>query len=203
MKYEDDRKETPFAARDNMLDIRQHITELAYRAFGKKPRKLPKEPSNFMEWSEESRNKWKLTQESKLRYAEECDLHFVEEEFSWFNATLRRMVDLIDQANTLHPITEHECDVQRDMQDEVIGLCDNLVRELNYIAATIPCNKNFAVLVIKEIDTEQAILRGWRKSCFPLREQCMKKDELRRLKAEKAALDQVTQRTETDSSGNL
>ena len=199
MKYEDHRAETPFAARDNMLDIREHITELAFRGFGKKPRKLPNLPSNWDQWSEESRNKWTLTQETKLRFAEECDKRFIADEFAWFNATLRHMVDLIDQANTLSPQTEHECDIQRDMQNEVIGLCNNLIRELNHIAATIPCNKNFAVLVINEIDKEMAILRGWRKGCYPLRAHCMKNDALRRLKAEAEAAKQVEERTTGNS----
>lgn len=200
MKYEDQRKETPFAARDHMLDIREHITELAFRGFGKRPRKLPKEPGNFELWSEESRSKWRMTQEEKLRLAEAFDQRFIEDEFTWFNSTLRHMVDLIDQANTLSPQTEHECDIQRDMQNEVIGLCSNLIRELNHIAATIPCNKNFLVLVVNEIDNEIAILRGWRKSCFPLREQCIKKDTARRLKAERAILSKIEQK---ESSGSF
>lgn len=49
MKYEDEREETPFATRDNMLDIRKHITELCFRGFGLKRRKLPKTPRNFAE----------------------------------------------------------------------------------------------------------------------------------------------------------
>lgn len=199
MKYADDRKETPFAARDNMLDIREHITELAFRGFGKKPRKLPNLPGNWDQWSEASRSKWTLTQETKLEFAEACDKQFIEDEFGWFNATLRHMVDIIDQANTLSPQTEHECDIQRDLQNEAIGLCNNLVRELNHIVATIPCNKNFAVLVIQEIDHEMALLRGWRKACFPLRAACMKNDALRKLKAEEEARQQVEERT----SGNL
>lgn len=193
MKYEDQRKETPFAARDNMLDIREHITELAFRGFGKKPRKAPKEPCNFEQWSEESRNKWRHTQDVRLQFMEECDRRFISEEFTWFNNTLRHMVDLIDQANTMSPQTEHECDIQRDMQNEVIGLCNNLIRELNHIAATIPCNKNFLVLAVNEIDREMALLRGWRKGCFPLREQCIKKDAARRLKAEQAILEKIEQ----------
>lgn len=199
MKYEDERKETPFAARDNMLDIREHITELAFRGFGKKPRKLPNIPSNWDQWSQESRNKWTATQEAKRQFAEECDWLFIKEEFTWFNNTLRHMVDLIDQANTLSPQTEHECDQQRDMQNEVIGLCNNLVRELNHIAATIPCNKNFAVLVIREIDHEMSVLRGWRKKCYPLRDLCMKNDHLRRMKAEAEAVQQVKERTSGNS----
>lgn len=44
---EDKRAETPFAARDNMLDIWRKTTELGFRGFGRKNRKNPKEPRNF------------------------------------------------------------------------------------------------------------------------------------------------------------
>lgn len=184
MKYEDQRNETPFATRDNMLNIREHITELAFRAFGKKPRRMPKQPSNWDIWSEESRAKWIATQEMKLKFAEQCDLKFIAEEFVWFNNTLRRMVDVIDMANTLNPQTEHECDIQRDLQNEAIGLCSCLIRELNHIAATIPSNKNFAVKVVDEILREIDLLRGWRKSCNPIRLKCIQNDLSRRKKAE-------------------
>ena len=55
MKLEDERKETPFAARDTILDIWMHLTELCFRGFGKKPRKMPNEPKNFSTWKEELR----------------------------------------------------------------------------------------------------------------------------------------------------
>ena len=84
MKYEDQREETPFATRDNMLDIRKHITELCFRGFGLKKRKFPNTPKNFAVWSEESRAKWKKTQEDKLARQEEWDRKFVKEETSCF-----------------------------------------------------------------------------------------------------------------------
>lgn len=47
MVLEDKRSETPFAVRDNALDIWKQVTELSFRGFGKKKRKMPKTPSNF------------------------------------------------------------------------------------------------------------------------------------------------------------
>lgn len=188
MKYEDEREETPFATRDNMLDIRKHITELCFRGFGLKRRKLPKTPRNFADWSEESRARWIKTQEENKARQEACDMRFVEDESRWLADTCREILNLIDRANAINPQTEHECDVQRDMQNEAIGLCNNLKRELNYIAGTIPCNINFLAQQTKDVKKEIDLLRGWRKSCNPAREEAMKKDASRRLKAEKAAL---------------
>lgn len=72
MLLESQRKETPFAARDNMLDIWKHATELSFRGFGRKKRKMPKEPKNFEKWSEESREKWRIKQMFKSWIANFC-----------------------------------------------------------------------------------------------------------------------------------
>ena len=187
MKYEDQRKETPFATRDNMLDIRNHVTELTFRGFGLKKRKTPKEPRNFGIWSEESRARWKAQQEELLARQETYDRMFVEDEAKILRDLCRQIVFLIDRSNTLNPQTVHECDIQRDQQNEAIGLCNNLQRELNHIAETIPCNRNFIALLEEDIDREIELLRGWRKACTPLRQQCLVRDIRRREKAQKAA----------------
>ena len=62
------------------------------------------------------------------------------------------------------------------MQNEAIGYCNNLKRELNHIADTIPCNKNFLVILTRDIDKEIAILRGWRKSCNVKRKEVLAKE---------------------------
>lgn len=187
MKYEDQRKETPFATRDNMLNIRNHMEELCLRGFGLRKRKKAKEPKNFNEWSEESREKWIKNQEELYEWQSHCDRIFIEDETKWIRATCREIVGLIDDANGMNPQTEHECDMQRDLQNEALRLCKRLRREINHIADTIPCNKNFLVIQDKEITDEINLISGWRKSCNPLREEAMKKDAMRRLKAEQAA----------------
>jgi len=50
------------------------------------------------------------------------------------------------------------------MHDEAIGLCYNLKRELNHVAETIPCNKNYLTQQIDTINKEISLLQGWRKS---------------------------------------
>ena len=187
MKYEDQRKETPFATRDNMLDIRDHVTELTFRGFGKKKRKMPREPRNFGQWSEKSRERWISQQEELLARQEEYDRMFIEDESKVVRDLCRQIVFLIDRANTLNPQTVHECDIQRDLQNEAIGLCNNLQREMNHIAETIPCNRNFLAILSEDIDREIDLIRGWRKSCVPLREKAMILEMQRREKAEKKA----------------
>lgn len=169
MKYEDSRKETPFATRDHMLDVRKHVTELTFRGFGIKSRKLPKEPSNFSEWSAESRAKWKKQKEEERDRQAQFDRMFIEDESRVLRDLCRRIVFLIDQANVICPQTIHECDVQRDMQNEAIGLCSNLIRELNHIQDTIPSNANFLALLTEDIEKELDLLRGWRTSCWSAR----------------------------------
>ena len=51
MVLENKRKETPFEARDNMLEHWNQLTELSFRGYGLQKRKPPKEPRNINEWS--------------------------------------------------------------------------------------------------------------------------------------------------------
>ena len=133
MKLEDQRAETPFAARDNMLDIWMHITELCYRGFGKKPRKMPKTPKNFSEWSEESRQKWQISQEALTKRKEYYDSLFISRESAVLDDMCRQIVFLIDGAIDLRPQYLFEYNKMRGMQDDAIIKCCNLKRELNHV----------------------------------------------------------------------
>ena len=179
------RKETPFAVRDNMLDVWKQITELCFRGFGLKKRKPPKVPKNIKEWSEESKEKWKKSANEQYIRAEKFDMRFVEKESNVIDDLCREIVHLIDRANLMNPQYLCECDEQRILQDRAIGLCGNLIRELNHIADTIPCNKNFLTIQTESIEKEIVLLRGWRKSCNVTRDKAIRKDIERRMKVAK------------------
>lgn len=175
-----DRKETKFEVMDNMLDIWKQVTELSFRGFGKRMRKKPKIPKNFNEWSEESQNRWIANTEGKLQQQEQWDMNFINNETRVVDDICRKIVQLIDQANTMLPQTIMEFDQKRLWQDEAIGLCNNLKQELNHIADTIPCNKNFLAIQTDSIDREISLLRGWRKSFNKNREEIIAKEIQRR-----------------------
>lgn len=175
-----DRKETKFEVMDNMLDIWKQITELSFRGFGKRMRKKPKIPKNFDEWSEESQNRWIVNTEGKLQQQEQWDMNFINNETRVVDNICRKIVQLIDHANTMVPQTIMEFDQKRLWQDEAIGLCNNLKQELNHIADTIPCNKNFLAIQTDSIDKEINLLRGWRKSFNKNREEIISKEIQRR-----------------------
>lgn len=183
MVLEDKRSETPFAVRDNALDIWKQVTELSFRGFGKKKRKMPKTPSNFEIWSEESKEKWRASAKERLARQEQWDMNFIQNESKVVDDVCREIVYLIDRANTMNPQYLCECDKQRLMQDEAIGHCNNLKRELNHIADTLPCNKNFLAILTENIDKEIAILRGWRKSCNATRRNVIENEIKRRVSA--------------------
>lgn len=181
MKLEDQRSETPFAARDNMLDIWTHITELSYRGFGKKPRKMPKEPKNFSIWSQESKDSWIKKQKKNVERQEYFDNLFIARETEVLDNLCREIIFLIDGANEINPQFLFECNKIRDMQDDAITKCSNLKRELNHVMDSIPSNKNFIVKMEADIDQEISILRGWRKSGNKKREEVFE-NELKKQK---------------------
>ena len=177
---ENQRTETAFTTRDNMLDIWEQVTELSFRGFGKRKRKLPKIPRNFEIWSPESQERWRRSSAEQTAQYEAWDMNFIRNESRIVDDLCRKIVYAIDQANTINPQYLCECDKQRLLQDEAIGLCNNLKRELNHIAATIPCNKNFLAIQTENIEREIALLRAWRKSCNATRANVMVKEITRR-----------------------
>lgn len=182
MKLEDEREETPFAVRDNAIDLRKIITEFGFRSFGLKEREMPKQPKNWEQWSDKSKEDWVNNEEQKLRKAKNFDSWFVYNERSVLDIMLRKIVNDIDRANAINPQYLFECDEQRKLQDEVIGLCSNLKRELNYIGDVIPTNKNFITKTTKVINREINLVRGWRESCIDVRDKVLQKEIQRRKK---------------------
>ena len=160
--------------------MRAQITELSFRRFGKRDRKIPKEPRNFDVWSEESRAKWKYQQAEKRMQQEQFDNWFVNNERTVLDEILRKIVFDIDRANMINPQYIRECDDRRSLQNEAIGLCGNLKRELSYIGRTIPANKNFLAATTDIIDKEIALLRGWRKECNQIRDHVIQSEIQRR-----------------------
>ena len=180
MLLENERKETPFEVRDNMLELWNQLTELSFRGYGLQKRKPAKEPKNFSVWSEESRKKYIEKQQAKLEMQRHWDQQFVDNESRVIDEMCRRIVHLIDRANSMNPQYLCECDQQRLMHDEAIGLCNNLKRELNHIAETIPCNKNYLAVQTDTIVKEISLLQGWRKSQNPVRDKVLQKEIKRR-----------------------
>ena len=125
-------------------------------------------------------------QQEKLAQQEEFDRNFIANETQVVDDLCRRIVQIIDRGNIVKPQYVCECEELRLMQDEAIGLCSNLKRELNHIANVIPSNKNFLALVTEDIEKEIALLRGWRKLGNTLRTKAIEREiEQRKTVAEK------------------
>ena len=198
MILETQRKETPFEVRDNMLDLWNQLTELSFRGYGLQKRKPPKEPKNFSTWSEESRKRYTEKLQTKLEMQHHWDQQFIDNESRVIDDMCRKIVHLIDRANSMNPQYLCECDQQRLMHDEAIGLCYNLKRELNHVAETIPCNKNYLAQQIDTINKEISLLQGWRKSQNKTRNTVLQNEiQRRKTTAEKMGFVLMTSDEET------
>lgn len=126
---------------------------------------------------------WKYNQAKKRMQQEQFDNWFIDNERTVLDEILRKIVFNIDRANMINPQFLRECDDQRSLQNEAIGLCGNLKRELGYIGMTIPVNKNFLAATTDIIDKEIALLRGWRKECNKARANVLQMEVQRRATA--------------------
>ena len=158
MKYQDARKPTKYSSRDGILDIWNIVTELSQRYFGIKERKLPKEPSNFNQWSEESKEKWKKNNLEKIKKAMEWDWSFIVHESRIVDNICREIAYALDRATSMEINFLCDWQEQYDLYKKAIGTYHNLECELNHIASAIPSNKNFLTKLTDRIEEELKIL---------------------------------------------
>lgn len=95
---------------------------------------------------------------------DEFPLWMIEEERKNFNLLIRSMMIHITRSYTIWATTRAEADLRRNSQDLAIADCESLKQELELIVDIFPVKAEKLVHYVEAIDTEIALLKGWRKS---------------------------------------
>ena len=163
--HKSERSESKFEVLDHAVLLKNKIRELSIlRNFGYKVR-TSKTPRNFEQWSEKSRENWKIKEEERLNKLKWLDKCFLAEKRKEVDADLMQLMHGISAANSIqHPVSMNEADERRIYQDRAIAACENLRIDLQDIMDTLPIDKNWMTHVEPDIAKEIALLKGWRKS---------------------------------------
>ena len=160
------RKESGFQVFHNLEVLRKEITDLLLRDFGydtaKQARKLERQFGGRP--YEELAGPEKLRYERLLDQWAAFDEWFIQDERKYIIDCLRGITKHVYMANSIFPIYQEELIERRIHQDQAIGLCYDLIQELQYAIETLPVDVNVFLRFSKRIQTEINLIKSWRKS---------------------------------------
>ena len=163
--HKSERGESKFETFDHAVLLKRKIRELSIlRNFGYKMR-TSTIPRNFDQWSEASKEKWKIKEEERIKKLEWLDKVFLSEKRKAVDNDIMQIMYNISAANSIQrPINEVETDERRIHQDRAIAACENLRIDLMDIMDTVPVDKNWMTHIEPDIDSQIALIKAWRKS---------------------------------------
>ena len=170
------REKHDFMASHNLREIRRRVTELAVNDFGYDRDRLEEKIRRFEDGLNVESERKKEIAERMRRKNEGYYADFVEEETKATRDILRKVVCEFEIGNSIFPSGDAKfmefCEKRRHL-DEAIGWLFCLKQELQYIAETLPCDKNrFASLTGDpsdkekggEIEKEISLIKGVRRA---------------------------------------
>ena len=160
------REKHDFLASHKLKQIRKHITELAINDFGYDRDRLEKQIQRFSEQIGDFEGKEKVVARKREKnlsfYAD-----FVEEETIETRKILRDVVREFEHGNSIFPSGEallvEYCERRKHLNN-AIGYLFTLKQELQYIADTLPGDKNRYDAIIADVAEEIALIKGVRKA---------------------------------------
>ena len=148
--------------------LQDDITDFCLRDFGlkKSPRSVKQVIKNIDEKDQEEINA------IFAKYGRTPNQQFRSEYPEWFLKSRKlklikytdTLIGCIIEANLIYAVSLAECDQRRELQNNAIGVCGNLYRELQYLKRHLPINLNWITGTLAMIKREEVLLKGWRRS---------------------------------------
>ncbi len=148
--------------------LQDDITDFCLRDFGlkKSPRSVKQVIKNIDEKDQEEINA------IFAKYGRTPNQQFKSEYPEWFLKSRKlklikhtdTLIGCIIEANLIYAVSLAECDQRRELQNNAIGVCGNLYRELQYLKRHLPINLNWITGTLAMIKREEVLLKGWRRS---------------------------------------
>ena len=148
--------------------LQDDITDFCLRDFGlkKSPRSVKQVIKNIDEKDQEEINA------IFAKYGRTPNQQFRSEYPEWFLKSRKlklikytdTLIGCIIEANLIYAVSIAECDQRRKLQNNAIGVCGNLYRELQYLKRHLPINLNWITGTLAMIKREEVLLKGWRRS---------------------------------------
>ena len=166
-----ERKESDFYVLTHAHDLRKDLTDLMYRNFGYKKRRV----------RAVDRDGWPKTREQLDR--EQAQADYDDAYYTWMlqrsrdhiDRLLREMSDSIVEADSIWATCLAECDERRLCQDRAIANCFQIEQELQYVLETLLFDINKFTRYADSLKEEIELLKKWRKSDNKIRREILRK----------------------------
>ena len=162
------REQHDFVASHKLHDIRRAITELAVNDFGYDKQRLERKIQKFEDSLVGLDDDMKQNVVARIRKKNESFYaDFVEEETKETRDILRKAVFEFELGNSIFPSGETKLEEYKERRlhlDNAVGWMNCLKQELQYIAETLPGDKNRYVAAIEEIMAEISLIKGVRRA---------------------------------------
>ncbi len=161
------REKTDFQTEHDLYALRDEITELVLQDFGFSAERYLKEIERYRKMHEHSEKCEEVVARKKKRL-DSFLKWFVDKEADTVLDMLRDLQMEFSMGNSIHPsdtparIAEY-CQRRKHM-NEAIGKCHALEQELNYIARTMPVDKNKYERLTGLVKHQEAMIKGVRKA---------------------------------------
>ena len=146
--HKSERGESRFEVMENALKLKRQLRELDYiRNYGLKIREA-RLPSNWSEWSTDSKAKWVHREADRISRLRDLDARFLSRKRETIERLIDQMMENIEGANSIqHPASMAEADERRIHQCRAIAACQQMLVHLQDIMDTVPIDKNWMTAI--------------------------------------------------------
>ena len=144
------RKETPFKVITNFMELRRTATMLIYDKFKYKAK--DGDDVCFYDWF------IKMEQTKMFQLLQDADRFMI-------------------MANSIYPAFSHEYEQRRELQNAALGLCFDILQELQYIIEILKVDINKYAQLVSLVNDQVQLIRGWRQADNGKRKALLQKEQ--------------------------
>lgn len=157
------RSESKLEALHRAYELRRRITAELMLTFGYSQRKLEahiRKMTDFVQDPEEREKMSKAIREVQDNF----NSWFIQRERDRVADFSQGISEHLRAANSIWPTNIPECEERRLEMDRAIVACEKLQDELQYIAETLPADKNKYMNIVLEVKAEEDMIKALRKA---------------------------------------
>ena len=161
------RQKSPFEAFANLVDLRDEITKLLLNDFGFSADRYAEQMTRYALQHKNAEDVARVT-ENWQKKSESFQKWFIDEEARAILDIMRRIMEEVCMGNGIFPSETpaklFEFIQRKAHMNKAIGLCFQLLQEMQYVMKTLPVDKNKYDRFGKMIEKEIALLKGVRQA---------------------------------------
>lgn len=162
-----DRRESPLRVLTHWMEVRLSFKRLFVFNFGYDKKKVIQEVRReyrVYEPTDQMKPHRLELFKAVIAMNEKAALEILEDSRKFLMDGFRQVEDHIYIANTIYPTTPEELSLRRCHQDEALGICFSMMKELEFIMRAMPVHSEKFPPYIQMLNEELSLLKSWRSS---------------------------------------